>query len=648
MRGRALATASDMMAATRKPQPAQKVAKSAANAPATLKLRILATSDLHANILAWDYHANKISPCCGLARTATLIEQARGQAANSVLFDNGDFLNGNALGDYVADTWDDPANDARVHPMIAAMNHLHYDAATLGNHEFSHGLHALIRSLRDAAFPIVASNLRLHAQRTPAIGQQYLLMTRDLIDEAGQTQRLNIAVIGFLPPQTTIWEQRHLKGNAEVDDILNTARTLVPDLQKAGVDLIVALSHSGIGSGDADPYAENVSLALAAVDGIDVIVAGHTHLVFPTPDRVDLVGKPAIMPGFFGSHLGVIDLTLRQTPGNDARWYVAAHHAETRPIARRSADGAAPTALVGDDCGVANLVARDHAALQAWADQPIGHTAVALHSFFALLTQSPALDMIARAQAQYLSPALAGGPFAGLPILSAAAPFKAGGRGGPENYTVIPAGPLRRRNAGDLYVHPNSLVGLCLPGDAVLRWLERSVSLFHQIEPGATDAKLISADFPSYDFDVIDGLTYQVDLSQPARFDRQGTEVAPHAIRVVNPCYRGQPVRSDQMFVLASNSYRCAGGSGFMRPRPDQVIFEARQSNQSLVEDFIRAGGHAGRATPPHWGFAPQNATTVVFDCDPRAIAALVDVPHLRLDPLVRLANGFHRFRLHL
>lgn len=648
MMGRALAIASNAVISAQTQFATAPTENLAANAPAPLKLRILATSDLHANILAWDYHANKTTPSYGLARTATLIEQARGQAANSVLFDNGDFLNGNALGDYVAETWDEPVNNARVHPMIAAMNHLNYDAVTLGNHEFSHGLHSLIRSLRDAAFPIVASNLRLHTTRTPAIGQRYLMMTRDLVDEAGQTQRLKIAVIGFLPPQTTTWEQRHLKGNAEVDDILHTARALVPDLRKAGVDLIVALSHSGIGSGEADPYAENVSLALAAVDGIDVIITGHTHLVFPTAESFDLVGKPAIMPGFFGSHLGVIDLTLRQSPANDARWYVAEHHAETRPIARRSGDGAAPTALVGDNSVIADLVARDHAALQAWTNLPIGRTPVDLHSFFALLTQSPALDMIALAQAQYLSRALADGPFAGVPLLSAVAPFKAGGRGGPENYTTIPAGPLLRRNAGDLYVHPNSLVGLCLPGAAVLRWLERSVSLFHQVEPGTQDAALINPDFPSYDFDVLSGLTYQVDLSQPARFDRQGSEVAPHATRIVDPCYLDQPVRPDQTFVLASNSYRCAGGSGFVRPRPDQVIYEARQSNQSVVEDFIRAGGQVGQPARPHWGFVPQNGTTVLFDCDPRAIAALADVPHLRLDPLVRLANGFHRFRLHL
>ena len=644
---RVLAIALGILACTQAAQIPAAATAPALNAKAALQLRILATSDLHANILAWDYHANKPCPSRGLARTASLIAAARAENANCLLFDNGDFLNGNALGDHVAQRFMTDSNIARPHPMIAAMNHLRYDAATLGNHEFSHGLGPLTRSLRDASFPVVASNLRLTGEGALKLTARTLMLTRDMIDGAGITHQLRIAVIGFLPPQTTIWEHRHLKGQAEVDGIVQTAKALIPQLRAAGADLVIALSHSGIGGGQGDPLAENASDDLAGVDGIDVVIAGHTHLIFPTPDRPDLGGKPAVMPGFFGSHLGVIDLTLRQS-ATTHRWAVDAHKVQTRPIARRSAVNGQPVALVQDDPELASLVAQDHAALKAWSDQPIGVTPVPLHSFFALLTASPALDLVATAQARHLSQVLADGPYAGLPVLSAVAPFKAGGRGGPENYTAIPAGPVVRRNVGDLYQHPNSLIGLCLDGHAVLRWLERSVSLFHQITPGAQDAGLINPDFPSYDFDVIYGLTYLVDLSQPARFDRGGTEVSPSSTRIVDPCCLGKPVTPDQMFVLASNSYRCAGGSGFAHPRSDQVIYEASQSNQSLVEAFVKAGGQADPSTAPQWGFVPQPGTTAVFDSDPRAIAALQDVPHLRLDPVMRLPDGFHRFRLHL
>ena len=646
--GRDLATASKIVSLGQPAQNADIADPAACAAASVLRLRILATSDLHANILAWDYHANKACPSRGLARTATLIAAARAEQPNCLLFDNGDFLNGSALGDHIAHTGQDAAHIARLHPMIAAMNHLRYDAATLGNHEFSHGLNALTRSLRDVAFPVVASNLRLTSPDAAQISVRSLLLTRDLIDDAGQVQRLRIAVVGFLPPQTTVWEHRHLDGRAEVDDILQTAQDLIPHLRAAGADLVIALSHSGIGGDQYDPFAENVSLALAAVAGLDVIVAGHTHTVFPTPDGDDLAGKPAVMPGFFGSHLGVIDLVLQKAEGVAGGWQVREFQAQTRPIAARDATSGHPVALVADDPALVALVAQDHANLQAWSEHPIGTTPIALHSFFALLTASPALDLIALAQTRALTQGLANTAQSGLAMLSAAAPFKAGGRGGAENYTAIAAGRLVRRNASDLYVHPNSLVGLCLPGHAVLRWLERSVSLFHQITPGAQDADLINPDFPSYDFDVIYGLTYRVDVTQPARFDRRGTEVAPWACRIVDACFGGAPIALDQSFVLATNSYRCAGGSGFAEMRPDQVNFKSPQSNQSLVEAFVQSGGHVPESTPPHWGFVPHPGTTVLFDCDPRGVAALPDVPHLRLDPLHRRPHGFHRFRLHL
>ena len=650
MVGRALATAAIAVPLAQKSGVRLNAVGKPTAPPASLIVRILATSDLHSNLLAWDYHTNQTCASRGLARTASLIATARDQVANCLLFDNGDFLNGNALGDHLAQRLGDHADMAQSHPMITAMNHLRYDAVTLGNHEFSHGVHHLLRSLRDAAFPVVASNLRITKADAGGLGMRSLMLNRSFHDTEGRLHDIRIAVIGFLPPQTTIWEQRHLKGRAEVHDIVETARALIPDLRKGGADLIVALSHSGVGGKDARPFGENASHALALVDGVDVIIAGHTHLVFPTADCVDLAGKPAVMPGFFGSHLGVIDLTLTQTVGHarPARWHITEQQVETRPIAQRSAMGGALTALVADDVAIAAIAQPDHAALRAWADQPIGHTDVALHSYFALITQSPALEIIALAQSQHLARALAGGPFSDAPLLAAVAPFKAGGRGGPENYTAIPAGPLRRHNTGDLYIHPNSLIGLHLPGHAVLRWLERSVSLFHQIAPGAQDAALINLDFPSYDFDVMHGLTYRVDLTQPARFDRQGSEVAPNARRIVDPCWQGKPVQTDQMFVVASNSYRCAGGSGFAKPQPDQVIFEARQSNQRLVETYIRAGGRVKPPAQPHWGFVAQPGTTVLFDCDPRAIAALDQAPHLRLEPLMRLKSGFHRFRLHL
>lgn len=608
---------------------------------AVVSLRILATSDLHANLLAWDYHGDHDCPSRGLARLATLIHQARAEVAQSLLFDNGDFLHGTPLGDHLTEV---PVQ-GRLHPMIAAMNLLRYDAATFGNHEFSHGLPFLRRSLQGADFPFVCSNMWETAQRAVPLAAPHLLLTRDLVDRDGKPRRLRIGVLGFLPPQTLIWEWRHLKGCAEAADILATASRAVPALRAAGADLVIALSHSGIGGPGAGEGAENVSLALAALPGVDAVIAGHTHLQFPTADQADLAGTPAVMPGFFGSHLGVIDLDLVQ--GKDG-WRVVRHHAALRPIARRNPADGRLVALVADDPKILALAVPDHAAVQARAGQPIGQTPRALHSYFALLTDSSALSLVARAQAAHLAAALAATPQAGLPILSAVAPFKAGGRGGAENYTDIPAGPLRLRHATDLYIHPNSLVGLRLTGAELALWLERSASLYHQITPGAQDTELIDLEFPSFNFDVVFGLTYQINLSQPARFDPRGNEVNPDASRITDLRHQGEPVAPDQLFALASNSYRYGGGSGFAGTNSAHVVFESRQANRDIVEAFIRSGGQAEVPAAPNWRFVPMPGTTVTFDSSPLAESALPEVPHLRLTPMKRLPNGFQRFRLHL
>lgn len=610
-----------------------------------MRLRILATSDLHANLLAWDYHANRVCPARGLSRLSRLIETARTEQPQSLLLDNGDFLHGTALGEYVATAAETSGKPQRRHPVIMAMNHLRYDAATLGNHEFSHGMAFLRQSLAAARFPIVCSNLCFKPSRGKPLALPYVVLQRRCLDEAGNPHLLRIAVVGFLPPQTVIWEQRNLNDRVSVDDIVTSARVLVPDLRKEGVDLIIALSHSGIGADDGGNGAENASQALAAVDGIDAVIAGHTHLVFPSIDQTTLHGKPAVMPGFFGSHLGVIDLELRR---KGRRWVVAGHHSETRAISQRNPQTGTILPLVDDDPAIVALAMPVHTALQTGAAAVIGHTSQPLHSYFALLSDTPALTLVAQSQMHWLRRALENTDHADLPVLAAVAPFKAGGRGGPENYTYVPAGPLLTRHVSDLYVHPNSLVGLRVTGDDLALWLERSVSLYRRILPGPQDQTLIDEDFPSFNFDMIYGLYYRVDLSQPARFDARGRDVNPKARRITDLCHFGRPVLRDQLFALATNSYRSAGGAGFAATTPAHVIYSGQECNRVILRAHIAGGAMASGQTMHDWGFVPMPGVSVVFESAPQAADHMQDVPHLQIEPLAWQPSGFRRFRLHL
>ena len=210
-------------------------------ADAVVKLRILETTDLHVNILPYDYYRDAADDTVGLARTATIVKAARSEAKNSLLFDNGDLIQGSPLGDFVAYRRGMKKGD--VHPMVAAMNTLNYDCGTLGNHEFNYGLDFLQNSLGAAKFPIVCANVIKANGET--LQKPWLVLDREVVDEAGTKHPIKIGVIGFVPPQIVQWDKAHLDGKATTIDIVDAAQKHVPDVKKAGADIVVALCHSG-------------------------------------------------------------------------------------------------------------------------------------------------------------------------------------------------------------------------------------------------------------------------------------------------------------------------------------------------------------------------------------------------------------------
>jgi 2',3'-cyclic-nucleotide 2'-phosphodiesterase / 3'-nucleotidase len=352
------------------------------------------------------------------------------------------------------------------------------------------------------------------------------------------------------------------------------------------------------------------------------------------------------MPGFYGSHLGVIDLRLTKKAGH---WRIAQFQVENRAISRRDPATGQVVALVADDPAILALAKPSHTALLARADEEIGHSKIPLHSYFSLITPTPALELVAVAQADYLRKILADTPHANLPMLSAVAPFKAGGRGGPENYTDVPAGPLRLRHASDLYMHPNSLAGLHVSGQDIADWLERSASIYHQIALGAQDVPLLDDGFASFNFDLMHGLRYGINLTQLARYNCFGDVVAAQSHRITDLSYAGKKVRPDQMFALATNSYRAAGGAGFSGTGTAQMIYEGDQSNREVLTSFLRSGGIMAQDDLAEiFYFLPMQGTSVTIDLGPNAIVHLPEVPHLRLLDIGLQPSGFHRFRLHL
>ncbi len=619
-------------------------------------LRIMETTDLHVHVWPYDYYADKPRDTVGLARTAAHIADIRAEATNSLLVDNGDFLQGNPMGDYIA--YERGMKEGDTHPVITAMNTVGFDASTLGNHEFNYGLDFLMKSLAGANFPIVSANVVKGQGSDPTkddtLIKPYVILDRMLKDGAGEEHAIKVGLIGFVPPQIMNWDRKHLEGNVSARDIIETAKAYVPQMREEGADIILALSHSGIGSADASDLMENASVPLAAVDGIDALVTGHSHLVFPSATYADYAavdaenglihGKPATMGGFWGSHLGVIDLMLEREGG---AWRVVNTAVETRPISKRNEDRSV-SALVESQQDVLDATAADHEATLQYVRTAVGKTAAPLHSYFALVADDPSVQIVSIAQKWYIEEMMKGTEHEGLPILSAAAPFKAGGRGGPEYYTDVPAGDVAIKNVADLYLYPNTVRAVRISGKDVRDWLERSAGMFNQVTPGSDDTVLLNPSFPSYNFDVMDGVTYEIDLSQPSKFGPKGESLNPDASRIKNLAYNGQPVTDDMEFVVATNNYRASGGGSFPGADGSTVIFEAPDTNRDVIVRYIVEQGTIEPSADANWKFAPLEDTSVLFETGPKAADYVDDLKGLDVAPAGDGADGFALFRLKL
>ena len=602
----------------------------------TLQLRLLHTTDVHMNLLAWDYYQDKPTEEYGLARTATLIKAARAETRNTMLFDNGDLLQGSPLGDFVARV--QPLQPGQVHPAYKVLNHLNYDAANIGNHEFNYGLPFLRVAQATSGVPLVNANVVVdHADPARQINAftPYLMLERLFFDNTGQGHRLRVGVIGFVPPQILQWDQAHLKGRLLVRDIPETARRLVPEMKARGADIVVAIPHSGFERGETVMFAENAVARLAEVPGVDAILFGHSHGEFPgrffnAHPKVDLArgtinGVPAVMPGRWGDHLGVVDLTLER---RDGRWQRVDGKGEIRPVWDRQAR----KALVEPDPEIARLVAAEHEGTLRYMRAEVAKTTTPIQSYFAQVADDPSVQLVSQAQIAYARKALAGTPHAGLPLLSAAAPFKTGGRQGFSYYTDIPAGPIALRNVADLYIYPNTLKAVKLTGAQVREWLEMSAGAFNRIDPaGAPEQNLLNSSFPSFNFDTIDGVTYRIDVTQPARYGRDGRLANAEARRIVDLRFGGRPIDDKAEFIVVTNNYRASGGGNFPALDGSNIVLDAPDENREALVQYLQAEKTVDPAADGNWRVQPVPGVKLRFLSSGAGVAHLARYPSIKL-----------------
>jgi 2',3'-cyclic-nucleotide 2'-phosphodiesterase/3'-nucleotidase len=631
---------------------------SVATQAATVDLRILETTDLHSNMMDFDYYKDTPTEKFGLVRTATLIHAARQEVKNSLLVDNGDIIQGSPLGDYMAAKG---LREGEIHPVYKALNTLDYSVGNLGNHEFNYGLPYLKKALAGARFPYVNANV-IDVKSGKPLFTPYFIKSTTVVDREGKTQTLKIGYIGFVPPQIMVWDKANLQGKVRVDDITETARRYVPEMRAQGADLIIAIPHSGLSSEPYHTMAENSVYYLSQVEGINAILFGHAHAVFPGKEFADIKGAdiangtlngiPAVMPGMWGDHLGVVDLVLNNEGG---RWQVSSGKAQARPIY----DTAAKKSLAAEDPALVKVLADDHRATREFVAKPIGKSADVMYSYLSLVQDDPTVQIVNDAQRAYVEHFIQGDPDLGrLPVLSAAAPFKAGGRkNDPASYVEVEKGALTFRNAADLYLYPNTLVVMKVTGAQVKEWLECSAGQFNQIDPHSTKTQsLINWDFRTYNFDVIDGVNYQIDVTQPARYDAECQLIHPEASRIRQLSWQGKPVDPQATFLVATNNYRAYGGK-FAGTGDKYIAFASPDENRSVVAAYISAETKAHGEVQPkadnNWRLAPITSSTpldIQFETAPgdKATGFIKQHAQYPLQPKGTDAIGFALWQVNL
>ncbi|WP_299673648.1 5'-nucleotidase C-terminal domain-containing protein [uncultured Roseobacter sp.] len=607
-----------------------------------LYLRVLATSDLHMQLIAYDYVKDRQTDGESLARLATLIRSARSEAesigALCLLLDNGDTLQGNPLGAFLAKT------EFQPNPMVTAMNTLGYDAVGLGNHDFDHGIAHLARCIQAFDAPVVGSNVT--SKELPGLTASALL-ERDVQTTAGASASLRIGIISALPKETATWNRQQLDGLVQIDPPVSALQQAADQLKSDGADIVIALAHMGIALFDEGEEAQNRVAEVAALPHVDVVIAGHTHLRFPGPDHQSaagansdtglISGTPVVMPGSGGSDLGVIDVCLqRDTP--ETFWTVSDRVVTLRPL----------TEDIREDPTVATLADDAHLATRKHLAQPVARITEPMHSYFALASPSPVTALMAAAKRYAIAKAVEASDLAQLPLIAAAATPATGGFDGPGNFITLPSGQLEQRHVAGLVPYANQVWAVKATGARIAGWLERSALIFNVLRKDRSDQMLIDPKVPGFRYDALYGLHYKIDLTAPSRFDAAGRPLPGERGRVSDITWQGAPVDPDQEFLVAVTDHR-AGGGGMFRPfeEDDIVVRDNAPLDRALI-DYLSLPSLERTVPAAPWQFRPAPGVTAILHTAPNALNHLDDIAHMAPEPCGFTQDGFARLRLHL
>jgi 2',3'-cyclic-nucleotide 2'-phosphodiesterase/3'-nucleotidase len=543
----------------------------AVNGPATAaaktyKLTVLGTSDTHGNVYNWDYYRDaeyddSAHNDVGVAKLAALVNQIRDEpGATTLVLDAGDTIQGTPLATYYAKQEPITATGEK-HPMARAMNVLHYDAVTLGNHEFNYGLPLLNLWIRQLGFPALAANAISVKTGRPAF-TPYIIKKVSLGRHA---PTLRVGILGLTNPGSAIWDRANVEGRIEFTDMIASAAKWVPIMRARGADIVLISAHGGdSGTSSYGPELPNenpTALIAEQVPGIDAILFGHAHREVPQRFVTNLkTGEQVLLsePSKWGQRLTKMDFDITRVKG---QWKITTKAATSLN-----------TNTVEADPKVLAAVRKQHDKTVAYVNQVVAASTVELSAATSRYEDTPILDYINKVQTDIVTAALAGTAHASLPVLSIAAPFS--------RTAVFPQGDVKIKDVAGLYIYDNTLEAVVLTGAEVKAYLEYSAKYFvtHAVGAPVDPATISDPAVPDYNYDVLSGVDYDIDISKPV------------GSRITRLRIAGADVAAGAQFVVAVNNYRRSGGGSFPGIVKTQVYNEQQEIRQLLI-DWAQAKG---------------------------------------------------------
>lgn len=493
----------------------------------TVTIIIAATTDVHGRAMDWDYERDRPADL-GLVRAATVVDSLRrAHPGRVVLVDAGDLIQGNPFGTWFARNpgWD-------THPILDAMNRMGYSAATPGNHEFNFGLAVMQRSLGSARFPYVSSNIVDATTRRPVLPPFILL------DVAG----VRLGITGATTPGVLVWDGPYVRGVLDFVEVSQAVPPVVDSMRAAGAEVTMLVVHAGLdGPSSYDerqaPKEENVGEAIRRSRGLDVAVIGHTHREIA--DSV-IGGTTVIQARNWVQSVAVLEVRVVRENGR------------ARVVSKRGR--LIPMRGVTASPAIVQALAPAHARVRQWITQPLGCSEAAMPLDRARVEDAPVIDFINHVQRLKTGAQL-----------SSTAAFNA--RGG------IPRGGVTMGDIASIYPYDNTLKAIRISGRNLRHYLEYATRFYRGLD--AQRQPVINDSIPGYNFDIVSGVEYDIDLSLPM------------GRRITRLVYQNRPVADSDSFTIAVNNYRQQGGGGFTMLAGTPVVYDRGENIRDIIADYV-------------------------------------------------------------